>query len=81
MIIEEIIKTIGEDKKAAVEIINQLNVHYDIVWEIDGIKQACGWLDHERREISSRNNKFYDSRTNELIAIVNLPKKNGNTKK
>lgn len=73
---EEIIQAIGEDKKAAVEIINQLKVHYGIVWEIDGIKQACGWLDHERREISSRNNKFYDSRTNELIAIVNLPKKN-----
>ena len=75
MTIEEIINTIGEDKKTAVEIINQLKVHYDIVWEIDGIKQACGWLDHERREISSRNNKFYDTRTNELIAKVNLPKK------
>lgn len=75
MTIEEIINAIGEDEKAAVDIINQLKIHYGIVWEIDGIKQACGWLDHERREISSRNNKFYDSRTNELIAIVNLSKK------
>ena len=75
MTTEEIIKALGDDKKVAVKLINELKIHYDIAWKIDGIKQACGWLDHERREISSRNNKFYDTRTNELIAIVNLPKK------
>lgn len=48
---------------------------------IKGIKAACKWLNHADREVSARNNKFYDTRTNELIAIVNLPKKNGNNKK
>lgn len=45
---------------------------------IKGIKAACKWLDHADREVSARNNMFYDTKTNELLAEVKLKDENGN---
>ena len=39
---------------------------------IKGIKAACKWLNHADREITTRNNLFYDSNSNELLAEVKL---------
>ena len=45
---------------------------------IKGIKAACKWLNHADREVSARNNLFYDTKTNELLAEVKLKDENGN---
>jgi hypothetical protein len=42
------------------------------------IKAACKWLNHADREVSARNNMFYDTKTNELLAEVKLKDENGN---
>lgn len=45
---------------------------------LKGIKSACKWLNNADREITARNNLFYDSNTNELLAEVKLKDKDGN---
>lgn len=45
---------------------------------IKGIKAACKWLNLADREVSARNNMFYDTKTNELLAEVKLKDENGN---
>jgi hypothetical protein len=45
---------------------------------IKGIKAACKWLNNADREVSARNNMFYDTKTNELLAEVKLKDENGN---
>ena len=45
---------------------------------LKGIKAACKWLNHADREVSARNNMFYDTKTNELLAEVKLKDENGN---
>jgi hypothetical protein len=45
---------------------------------LKGIKVACKWLNHADREVSARNNMFYDTKTNELLAEVKLKDENGN---
>jgi hypothetical protein len=76
----ELINAIGEDQSAAVELINNLKMHYNIVQKIYGIKDACSWLNKADRDISARNNLFYDSQTGELLIEVIL-KEDGNGKK
>lgn len=46
----------------------------------DDIKSAMRFLNNANQEVIARNNKFYNKK-GECIAIVNLPKKDGNTKK
>ena len=41
----------------------------------DDIKSAMRFLNNANQEVIARNNKFYN-KNGELIAIVNLPKKN-----
>ena len=45
---------------------------------LKGIKAASKWLNHADREVSARNNMFYDTKTNELLAEVKLKDENGN---
>lgn len=45
---------------------------------LKGIKAACKWLNNADREITARNNLFYDSNTNELLAEVKLKDEDGN---
>lgn len=76
----ELINAMGEDQIAAVELINHLKIHYDIVQKVYGIKDACSYLNKADRDISARNCLFYDSETNEVLIEVKL-KEDGNTKK
>jgi hypothetical protein len=50
------------------------------VQKIYGIKDACSWLNKADRDISARNNLFYDSNTGELLIEVIL-KEDGDGKK
>lgn len=43
---------------------------------LKGIKAACKWLNNADREITARNNLFYDSNNNELLAEVKLKDEN-----
>lgn len=45
---------------------------------LKGIKAACRFLNSADREVSARNNMFYDTKTNELLAEVKLKDENGN---
>lgn len=76
----ELINAIGNERSAAVELINQLKLHYDIVQKKYGIKEACSWLNKVDQEVVARNNYFYSTETNEVLIEVRL-KEDGNTKK
>jgi hypothetical protein len=76
----ELINAIGNERSAAVELINQLKLHYDIVQKKYGIKEACSWLNKVDQEVVARNNFFYSAETNEVLIEVRL-KEDGNTKK
>jgi hypothetical protein len=76
----ELINAIGEDQSAAVELINHLKIHYDIVQKKYGIKNACSWLNKVEQEVVARNNFFYSAETNEVLIEVRL-NEDGNTKK
>lgn len=76
----ELCNAIGNERSAAVGLINHLKIHYDIVQKKYGIKDACSWLNKADRDISARNNLFYDSQTGELLIEVIL-KEDGNGKK
>ena len=76
----ELINAIGEDQSAAVELINHLKIHYDIVQKKYGIKDACSWLNKVDQEVVARNNYFYSAETNEVLIEVKL-NEDGNTKK
>ena len=68
----ELCNTIGDKRDLAVELINHLKIHYDIVQKVYGIKDACSYLNKADREISARNCLFYDSETNEVLIEVKL---------
>lgn len=76
----ELINALGEDQIAAVELINHLKIHYDIVQKKYGIKNACSWLNKVEQEVVARNNFFYSAETNEVLIEVKL-NEDGNTKK
>lgn len=76
----ELINAIGEERNAAVELINYLKTHYDIVQKKYGIKDACSWLNKADQEVVARNNYFYSAETNEVLIEVKL-NEDGNTKK
>jgi hypothetical protein len=76
----ELINAIGEERNAAVELINCLKLHYDIVQKKYGIKDACSWLNKVDQEVVARNNYFYSAETNEVLIEVKL-NEDGNTKK
>ena len=76
----ELINAIGNERSAAVELINQLKLHYDIVQKKYGIKDACSWLNKVDQEVVARNNYFYSAETNEVLIEVKL-NEDGNTKK
>lgn len=76
----ELINAMGEDQSAAVELINQLRKHYDIVQKKYGIKEACSWLNKVDQEVVARNNFFYSAETNEVLIEVKL-NEDGNAKK
>jgi hypothetical protein len=76
----ELINAMGEDQIAAVELINHLKIHYDIVQKKYGIKNACSWLNKVEQEVVARNNFFYSAETNEVLIEVKL-NEDGNTKK
>lgn len=76
----ELCNTISNDREKAVELINHLKIHYDIVQKKYGIKDACSWLNKVDQEVVARNNFFYSAETNEVLIEVKL-KEDGNTKK
>ena len=76
----ELCNTIGDNRDLAVELINKLKLHYDIVQKKYGIKDACSWLNKVDQEVVARNNYFYSAETNEVLIEVKL-KEDGNTKK
>ena len=68
----ELCNTIGNEREKAVELINHLKVHYNIVQKKYGIKDACSWLNKVDQEVEARNNYFYSAETNEVLIEVRL---------
>lgn len=77
----ELINAMGEDQIAAVELINHLKKHYDIVQKKYGIKEACSWLNKVDQEVVARNNFFYSAETNEVLIEVKLNEDGSRDKK
>lgn len=67
----------GKHTKNIVKNVNIANIKRSMI-VLKGIKAACKWLNHADREVSARNNMFYDTKTNELLAEVKLKDENGN---
>ena len=71
-------KTNLEHKAAIAQLINYMKPFAGFLPTIKGIKSACKFLNSADREVSARNNMFYDTKTNELLAEVKLKDENGN---
>ena len=68
----ELCNTIGNDREKAVELVNHIKIHYNIVQKKYGIKDACSWLNKVDQEVVARNNYFYSAETNEVLIEVRL---------
>jgi hypothetical protein len=77
----ELINAIGNERSAAVGLINHLKIHYDIVQKKYGIKDACSWLNKADQEVVARNNYFYSAETNEVLIEVKLNEDGSGDKK
>lgn len=77
----ELCNTIGENRSEAVELINHLKLHYNIVQKVYGIKDACSWLNKVDQEVVARNNFFYSAETNEVLIEVRLDEDGSRDKK
>ena len=77
----ELCNTIGNDREKAVELVNHIKIHYNIVQKKYGIKDACSWLNKADQEVVARNNYFYSAETNEVLIEVKLNEDGSRDKK